>query len=414
MFTLSKRELEHRGNVITEWTFHAKSSLLSSAVAEDIDGDGRKEIIFGTKDGRVFCINEDGSERWQFSAGERMSETEALFYDAERVDSIPATPTIADVNGDGTQEIVFGTEKGRVHCLDNKGQQRWVFAASGSIRGKVVVADIDNDGAQEVLFGSSSGEFFILSNKGEMKHVLRVGEGIESEPAVLKGAPETQLIFGTEKGRLHSYNPLGRLLWTFQAKESVRARPVSTKLLGEGDIVVGDTAGILYCLNREGSEHWRVQTGGAIYGAAAVGDVNNDGDDEVIVGSCDNKVYCFDRRGERLWSYETDFWVVASPLITDIDNDGRSEIIVGSFDHHVYILDGEGNYSLDYRPGLGGVVHQAGSYGGVLTQEPGDQVGKQIWKIRTSGMVVGCSTLDQGHIIVNVKSGEVDNLRHAR
>lgn len=412
MFGLSKKQHEHRGRIVTKWTFNAKSGLLSSAVIDDVNGDGKQEIVFGTKDGRVFCIDEEGKELWQYSAGEPMSETEALFYDTERIDSVPATPTIADVSGDGKKEILFGTEKGHVHCIDNKGQQRWVYKARGAVRSAILVDDLDGDGSNEVLFGTTEGEFIVASSTGKKKHAFELQDSIESEPAILRTKPETQLVFGTEKGVLYSYNALGRQLWTFHAKDAIRARVESAKLLNEGDIVVGDIAGLLYCLDREGNEQWRFQTGGAIYGAAALGDVNGDGETEVVVGSCDNKIYCFDGRGERLWSYETDFWVVSSPVITDLDNDGRVEIVAGSFDHHLYVLDGEGSYALDYMPGLGGVVHQAGSYGGIVTQEPGEQVGKQIWKIRTQGMIVGCSALDKGHIIVNVKSGEVDNITH--
>ena len=78
-----------------------------------------------------------------------------------------------------------------------------------------------------------------------------------------------------------------------------------------------------------------------------------------------------------------------------------------------YVLDGEGSYSMDYMPGLSGVAHQAGHYSNIVTQEPGDQVGKRLWQLKTQGMVVGCEALDDGHLVVNVKSGFVDEIEHA-
>jgi hypothetical protein len=184
--------------------------------------------------------------------------------------------------------------------------------------------------------------------------------------------------------------------------------------MGIQSLVVGDLAGVLYCLDMQGNEQWHFITEGSIYGKAVMADLNGDDNLEIVFGSCDNKVYCLTHRGERMWSYETDFWVVTSPIVTDIDDDGSLEVVVGSYDHNLYVLDGEGAYNLDYMPGLSGVAHQAGHYTDIITQEPGEQVGKRLWQIKTQGMIVGCEELEKDNIIVNVKSGYVDNITHSK
>ncbi len=413
MFAFSKTSHVHKGRIIQKWVFDSKSPLLSSAAAVDIDGDGKKEIIFGTRDGKIFCIDEDSKKKWEHDIKERVDETESYFYDAERIDSVPATPTIQDLDGDGAPEIVFGTELGIVYCLDGKGKLRWEYRTEGAIRGKILVEDIDGDGTKEVVFGTTAGKFVILGSKGKERSVFEVEEPIESEPAAFKGTT-AQIVFGTEKGSLLGFSPLGRQLWRFEAKGAIRARPAFGSLVGKENLVVGDTAGVLYCLDLKGNEQWRFLTEGAIYGPATLADLNDDKNLEVVFGSCDNKVYCLSHRGERLWSYETDFWIVTSPIVTDIDGDGALEVIVGSFDHNLYVLDGEGAYSLDYVPGLSGIAHQAGHYTELLTQEPGEQVGKRLWQIRTQGMIVGCEELEKDNIIVNIKSGFVDDITHEK
>ncbi len=413
MFSFTKSSHHHKGRILQKWVFDAKSPLLSSAAAVDIDKDGKKEIVFGTKDGKVFCIDEESNKKWEYDIKEKVGETESFFYDAERIDSVPATPTIKDLNGDGKPEILFGTELGIVYCLSHNGKLLWQYRTEGAVRGRIIVEDVDNDGHAEVLFGSTQGKFIMLDNAGKERYVIEVEGAIESEPAVsTEGA--TQIIFGTEKGELHSYSPLGKQLWTFPAQGAIRSKPVFGKLMSSTDVVFGDMTGMLYCIDLKGNEHWKFKTEGAIYGRATIADLNADEANEVVFGSCDNRVYCLSHRGEKMWSYETDFWIVTSPIVTDIDDDGALEVVVGSFDHNLYILDGEGAYNLDYMPGLSGVAHQAGHYTSVMTQEPGKQVGKRLWQIRTQGMIVGCEELEKDNIIVNVKSGYVDDITHTK
>ena len=87
---------------------------------------------------------------------------------------------------------------------------------------------------------------------------------------------------------------------------------------------------------------------------------------------------------------------------------------MGSYDHNLYILDGEGAYDLEYVPGLGGIAHQEGHYTNMITKEPGEQVGKRLWQFRTQGMIVGCELLDAENIVVNVKSGFLDDVGHTQ
>lgn len=411
MFSFSKSSHNHRGKIIQKWTFNAKSPILSSAIAIDIDKDGKKEIVFGTNDGKIYCLGEDSSQKWVFAIDDKLGAEESFFYDSDKIDSIPATPTIKDVNNDGKLEIVFGTELGTIYCLNSMGKLLWKYKGNGATRGRIVVDDIDNDGGMEIMFGTNNGEFVILDNKGKQRHLLNVENPILSEASVLHHG-QTQIIFGSEDGKIHSFNPNGEKLWDFQAKSAVRARPTFGKLVSDQDIIIGDSSGILYCLDLNGEEQWRFSTEGAILGAATLADLNNDDVLEIVVGSCDNRVYCLSHRGEKLWSYETDFWIVTAPIVTDIDGDGSLEVVVGSFDQNLYVLDGEGAYNLDYMPGLAGIAHQAGHYTDVLTSEPGEQIGKRLWHIKTQGMIVGCEELGDNNIIVNIKTGYVDDIAH--
>ena len=92
-------------------------------VVADIDGDGNQEILFSSNDGKVHCFNLDGTEHgaWPFSLDGRSS---AFLTMASR-------PAVADLNGDGKLEVVFATysekdartaNRGTLYVLDCTGK----------------------------------------------------------------------------------------------------------------------------------------------------------------------------------------------------------------------------------------------------------------------------------------------------
>jgi hypothetical protein len=69
-----------------------------------------------------------------------------------------SSPTIADVNGDGQNDVTFGADDGRVRVLNGNGGNvpGWPQNAGTAIDSSISVADLDGDGANEVIVPSSS------------------------------------------------------------------------------------------------------------------------------------------------------------------------------------------------------------------------------------------------------------------
>lgn len=131
-------------------------------VAADLDGDGNKEILFSSYDGRVHCFSLDGTEHdgWPFAVD-------------QTVLSFATKPAVADLDGDGRQEVVFATYtdstqtavRGRLYVLDCEGNVRaeltlpsmWgLNGAQDSLypngsKATPVLEDVTGDGRQEIL-----------------------------------------------------------------------------------------------------------------------------------------------------------------------------------------------------------------------------------------------------------------------
>jgi outer membrane protein assembly factor BamB len=397
------------GRLAKDWVCDARAALLAPPIVADINNDGKKEIIFGTKDGRLTVLSLDNKELWSYQIREELGLIDEMFLDHEIINSINATPAIADLTGDGYLNIVFGSEMGVLFCLDEKGREVWKFKITGGIRGSPLIADINDDGQLEIVFGATDNYLYLLDRSGKLIERFEQESPIESTPGFFNG----QIVFGTNDGSLISITADGHINWVHKTKGQIIAQPAFGRITGTqiDFVIVGSADNNLYCLDVDGELVWTYETQGSIYSKVTLHDINDDGQIEVLVGSCDNSIHAVSSAGERIWTYETDFWIVGSPIVEDVDGDGIPEVVVGSYDHNIYILDKEGSYLLDYVPGLSAVVQQAGHYSDIMTQEPGDRVGKKLWQFKADGVIVSCQSLGR-KLIVTTKAGIIDTIIH--
>lgn len=112
-------------------------STTSAIAVGDIDNDNLPEIVACDNSGtRLICFEHDGTFKWRSPA------LEAIYWGA---------PSIADLNADGTPEIVQGRQ-----CLDANGALLWTgtAGAGGDSVGRISFAsDVDADGQLEVVAG---------------------------------------------------------------------------------------------------------------------------------------------------------------------------------------------------------------------------------------------------------------------
>jgi outer membrane protein assembly factor BamB len=99
------------------------------------------ECFVGSNDDKIHCVSgEDGSEIWTYTAG----------------DDIHTGVCLADVDGDGLYEVLFGCNDNYLYCLESDGTLKWKYEADASIIGGLSVSDLDKDGKVEIFFGSGN------------------------------------------------------------------------------------------------------------------------------------------------------------------------------------------------------------------------------------------------------------------
>jgi WD40 repeat protein len=145
----------------------------------DWDGDGANDLLIGRADGRIeFYANVNTDEQPQFGTPVLLTVGPA---DAKQTIELGARATfdVVDWDADGAHDLVTGSFDGRVRVFVNQSAsgapdflaeqvvQNGAFdLVTPSGRASVAVADLDGDGRQDLLLGNTNGEILFYANVG--------------------------------------------------------------------------------------------------------------------------------------------------------------------------------------------------------------------------------------------------------
>ena len=171
--------------------------------------------------------------------------------------------TVYDIDGDGVDEIIFGTDGNHLHVWSVRlSKMLWSFLGSDWIVG-VTIVDVNGDGIDEVVVASD--KLYILDKNGQQLKELQTGSAISA--------------------------------MQINASQKI--------------IVVGNKSGQLKCYNFDFSERWFTpfKANGQIIDIA-IGDYDGDGDVEIAVASEDKNVYILDNMGHEKDKVNVKHWIV--------------------------------------------------------------------------------------------------------
>jgi outer membrane protein assembly factor BamB len=281
------------------WAFRAKGPVNSVRVT-DLDGDGRTEVLAGSDDRHLYVLDQNGKVRWR-----RKFEKYVGTWDRYARNAEVARVEAEDLDGDGRREILTAVSDRQLHCLDADGQERWSFMIYG-IFDPLCVADVNGDGRPEVVGGpgriTCNGTCYVLDGDGRQINIHPTDGWASMLPscAVAPMGEGVLIAAGTSRGTLYAFDPSQRPMgvrWRRDLGDEVTALALGD-VDGDGlpEVAAGSSCFYIYLFGSDGRERWRRNLRAGVR-AVLCADLDGDGRPEVAAGCDDGRVAVFGADG---------------------------------------------------------------------------------------------------------------------
>lgn len=345
-----------------------------SPVLEDMDKDGKLDVVQAGFDGKIYIFKPDGTALpgWPVALhDERSAEYNRVF----------TTPAVADFTGDGIPDVLTGSNErigngsnaGNFYLIDGRGttigEKPWLtnwpvtmtsfnlfpVIAEGTTNSPVA-ADFDGDGKPEgVMHGNVSAPLIVPSDPGVQANLADTPTNalpIRDEDGTTKRGLAPTSIFGANSNAVAP-----------DTMFPLFAQPSLGDLNQDGtpDIVSSggslSLAQTLLSPQPNGAKAqqllsmWDGKTGKMLpaspliiedftfFNSQAIADLTGDGYPEVITGSAGYFLHAWDAcgRSPEGWPKFTGQWIMTTPLVADLTGDGNLEVTASTRDGWLYV-----------------------------------------------------------------------------
>lgn len=296
----------------------------------------------------------------------------------ETIGRIVSSPVIADLDGDGKQEIIVGSG-----IYDDDGYKIYIFHSDGSymdgwpisleegVWGSPAVGDLDDDGDLEIVVGDIVKYIYVWHHDGTLMNgwPKPVGYLIDSPTLYdINGDGDLEIIIGSIEGSPDcatvsiwhhdgtTFDGWPQMITDYSYSTIEFSSPAVGDIDADGDveIIVGikgvideNNGGYIYAWHHNGQlvNGWPVSTGLGlgVRASPALGDLDGNGDLEIIVAGCGN-IWALHHDGSNVngWPKKINYQIREQSL-ADIDQDGELEVLSGSMQNElVYVWNDDG------------------------------------------------------------------------
>lgn len=289
---------------------------LTGPTIADVDADGTAEVLVATSDDALDAYDaETGTREWRHP-------TSTLGY---------GEPVVGDLLPAPGKEVVVADLRGSVYAVYANGTTAWHRDHSSSTWANPQIADFDGDGAAEVAVATGQTATLYEGNGDRAWQTSAAASWSSTGQADGDAAQE---LFVADQGEITALDgDDGGVVWTrsFERVTSIHA-------VGDGDgdgadeVYVGLSGGTVQSLDAtDGSDEWATQLPGdnRIVPPPELGDLDGDGTPELVAMAQDGVVYVLDpNSGDQLAAYERDVPIWTYPALADVDGDGTEDVLV--------------------------------------------------------------------------------------
>lgn len=323
----------------TVWTYDTGTFLESAAIAADLNADGLDEILVAGRE-ELIAVDGEGKELWRW-------RTKGRFMTYPSVLPRPGEPPL----------IFAADNQGQFACIDGTGKEHWRATLKGpSSWSAAVVADLNNDGTPEVVQTDEPGTVWAFDAvSGKMLWQASV-KGMPVSPAVgdLDGDGLKEVVVATGAGNVYAFNNDGKEAWHFELGGSSETWSTSAPVIfrvsdGSACVAAASSKGRFYCLDSQGKERWDAPLHGATSSTISVGDFDGNGITDIFCVTQLGVIYRFDESGKKLWEIDMQGRCLAPGAIIDVNNDGDKEYVLCTQSGHLMVLGNDGQFLFEHQ-----------------------------------------------------------------
>jgi hypothetical protein len=299
----------------------------------DLDGDGRREIVVGAGTNLV-CLDATGKQLWSTPCPK-----DKYFPEIEPAQGPFRVVRCDDINGDGRGEIIAGSGNWFTYAFDHQGNVLWGTLNWAHQPTSIATVDVAGDGKKAALVGNTYCSANLFSVAGKQIDTVSVGyHGAAMAVAAgdMNGDGKAELIAGSRIGGIHCKTfGAEAASWDLDAGAEITAT-VLADVNGDQrpEVLVASRNGYVMALDAQGKALWRRNCGNPVRALAVAGE----GAGTVIASATDGgAVVLLSPNGDRTGVYPVagDVTEIAAG---DLDGDGKPEIVATATDGRVYAV----------------------------------------------------------------------------
>jgi len=277
---------------VVKWTAPCNGTLRNGPVIANLSSTARGKVIAITQNGKLNVFNGDGTAYTNFP----VTLTGAFL----------APPAVADLNNDGTMEIIAISLNGVLYAVNTATGQNIAgfpvtLTGSGSQNG-ITIANLDSDTMPEMLIASSNGGYlYAVNHDGSVLFQKNIGQQLKTSPVVadIDNNNTKEIVQIANNGNIYIMNNTGADLpgTPIALGTAVECTPVVARFDGgnQAGIIFGDTNGKLHSVRLDGTEspNFPITIGGNVKVSAALADIDSDNDFDIVIPN-ESAIYVID------------------------------------------------------------------------------------------------------------------------
>jgi hypothetical protein len=330
------------------WPFELGGASSSSAIMANINEEGDQEIVFGDQLGMIHAVQPNGTD-----------ELPGFPIDTGS-SAISSALAVADLNEDGKLEIVAGTEGDEVFAVDYQGNILFQEDVGGQVKGNPIIADVDGDGTKEIIVFTLTGNVLSVMNADGTDYPgfpITLTCATLASPAIadLNGDGYMELISATVTGQvfaISSADATNITGWPVNVGMGSWHGPSVADIDGDSapEVLVGTLQGKMFALNHDGTTSIEKQVGGQIKTGIVTADLDNDSNMEIAFANTNGELYLLDCTGNEVAGFPVDFEAAteSTPVLADMDDNGTIDMIFGDNSGYLHSIDITGSETLGF------------------------------------------------------------------